>query len=84
MALLNKPQKVFLRRKQVEEMTGFSRSTIYAKFNQNPKRPKDYDPTFPKPRKIGERAVRWLESEVENWMDMQAESTAGTKKGATS
>ncbi|GEM_PF-1204421 len=38
-----------LRRKQVEARTGLSRSTIYAKLRRNPKRPSDYDPTFPKP-----------------------------------
>jgi Prophage CP4-57 regulatory protein (AlpA). len=32
-----------LRRKQVEARTGLSRSSIYARLRQNPKRPGDYD-----------------------------------------
>lgn len=36
-----------LRRKQVEARTGLSRSSIYARLRQNPKRPGDYDSTFP-------------------------------------
>ncbi|MHB0983082.1 MAG: AlpA family phage regulatory protein, partial [Thiobacillus sp.] len=42
-----------LRRKQVEARTGLSRSSIYARLRHNPKRPGDYDPTFPKPVSIG-------------------------------
>jgi prophage regulatory protein len=38
-----------LRRKQVEARTGLSRSSIYARLRYNPKRPGDYDPTFPRP-----------------------------------
>ena len=42
-----------IRRKQVEARTGLSRSSIYARLRQNPKRPGDYDPTFPKPISVG-------------------------------
>jgi prophage regulatory protein len=45
-----------LRLDTVREITGLSRSTIYA------------DPTFPKPCKIGERAVAWVEEEIEAWV----------------
>jgi len=57
-----------LRRRQVEDRTGKSRSTIYAMGSYNPKRPNDYDPTFPKPIRIGAKAVGWIESEVDAWI----------------
>lgn len=62
-----------LRRKQVEARTGLSRSTIYAKLKRNPKRPSDYDPTFPRPISIGAKAVGWIEAEVNAWLEMQIE-----------
>jgi len=46
----------FLRLPKVQDRTGKSRSTIYKGVN---------DGTFPKPIKIGPRAVGWLESEIE-------------------
>ncbi len=60
-----------LRRKQVEARTGLSRSTIYAKLRPNPKRPNDYDPTFPTPIPVGAKAVGWIESELEAWLVAQ-------------
>lgn len=62
-----------LRRKQVEAKTGLSRTTIYCKLRPNPKRPGDYDPTFPKPIRLGEKAVGWVESEIDAWITAQAE-----------
>ncbi|MCK6411482.1 MAG: AlpA family phage regulatory protein [Azonexus sp.] len=63
-----------LRRKQLEDRTGLSRSTIYARLN--PKSP-SYDPTFPKPIELGHGMknppVGWLESEVESWLTAQIE-----------
>ncbi len=47
----------FLRLQAVKEITGLSRSTIYA------------DPAFPKPVKIGERAVAWVDEEIRGWVD---------------
>lgn len=60
-----------LRRKQVEARTGLSRSSIYAKMRRDPKRPSDFDPTFPKPVSVGARAVGWVEAEVEAWLVAQ-------------
>jgi prophage regulatory protein len=60
-----------LRRKQVEARTGLSRSTIYAKLRCNPKRPTDYDPTFPKPVSVGAKAVGWIEAEINDWLTAQ-------------
>lgn len=57
-----------LRRRQVEARTGLSRSSIYAKLRPNPKRPSDFDPTFPKPVAVGAKAVGWVESELDAWL----------------
>lgn len=72
---LKKPTKI-LRRNDVEERTGLSCSTIYAKLTPNPKRPGDYDPTFPKPIALGSSparnsAVGWVEAEIEEWIAAQ-------------
>lgn len=64
-----------LRRKQVEARTGLSRSTIYAKLRQNPKRPSDYDPTFPRPISVGAKAVGWLSHEIDAWLTAQVEKS---------
>jgi prophage regulatory protein len=64
-----------LRRHQVEARTGLSRSTIYAKMQRNPKRPSDYDPTFPKPVSLGAKAVGWIEAEIEAWLTAQIEKS---------
>lgn len=66
-----------IRRKQVEARTGLSRSSIYAKMRPNPKRPGDFDPTFPKPVSVGAKAVGWVESEVNAWL---ATRVAGSRK----
>lgn len=54
-----------LREKQVIAVTGLGRSSIWA-FG-NPKS-RYYDPTFPKPVKLGIRAVGWKASEVFLWV----------------
>lgn len=48
-----------LRRKQVEWLTGLSRSTMYHLIEEG---------AFPKPVNLGQRAVGWLESEVDVWL----------------
>lgn len=68
------PQTI-LRRKQVEARTGLSRSTIYAKLQRNPKRPGDYDPTFPRPISLGAKAVGWIEAEIDAWLSAQIEKS---------
>ncbi len=66
-----------LRRKQVEQRTGLSRSTIYGKIKCNPKRPREYDPTFPLPITLGGdgKAVGWIESEIDAWLTAQVENS---------
>ena len=59
-----------LRRKQVEARTGLARSTIYDRLRT--------DPAFPKPVSIGARAVGWIESEVQQWLDSQVAKSRKT------
>ena len=54
--------KRILRRPQVEEMIGLSRSTIYLRIEQG---------TFPKPIPLGGRLIGWLESDIQAWIDQQ-------------
>lgn len=39
----------------------------------NPKSPR-YDPTFPRPIKIGTAAVAWIESEIDDWIAAKIQS----------
>jgi prophage regulatory protein len=52
--------KRILRLEEVKSRTGRSRSSIYADIQQK---------KFPKPISLGERAVGWLESEVNSWIE---------------
>jgi prophage regulatory protein len=65
------PLKI-LRRRQVEERTGLTRSVVYSRLKYNPKRPNEYDETFPHPISLGGRAVGWLEGEIDAWLAAQA------------
>jgi prophage regulatory protein len=68
---------VILRRKQVEARTGLSRSTIYSKIHKSDKRPGEFDPEFPKPIKISERSVGWVEAEIDAWLNAQVKRARG-------
>ena len=61
-------RKMILRRKQVEQRTGLSRSTIYLRIAQG---------TFPKTLSLGSRAVGWLDSEIEEWLNSRVELSRG-------
>lgn len=50
----------FLKLKEVMEKTALSRSAIYRKMN---------DGEFPQSVSLGERAIAWVESEVDEWME---------------
>ena len=52
--------KKVLRRKAVEAKTGNSTSTMYEKMAAG---------EFPKPIKLGARAVGWLEDEIDEWIE---------------
>ena len=55
----------FLRLPQVKERTGVSKSFMYAGGKEG---------TFPLPIKLGNRAVGWLESEINAWVEARAAS----------
>lgn len=74
-ALKERTEIRIIRRKQVEARTGLSRSTIYAKLRHNPKRPSDYDPTFPRQISVGAKSVGWIESEIDAWLTAQIEKS---------
>ena len=54
-----------LRLKAVRQITGLSRSTIYAKLDPYSKQ---YDPTFPHSVSLGARAVGFSEAEIRAWI----------------
>lgn len=57
----------FIRRKEVENRTGLSRSAIYEHMSKG---------TFPKNYKIGHRAVAWLEADITQWMQEKCLNSA--------
>jgi prophage regulatory protein len=61
-----------LRRKQVEERTGSTRSTLYRWISNG---------SFPRPIRLGSRSVGWLEHEVSDWLAQRAleRDTGATK-----
>jgi len=56
-----------LRRPEVEQTTGLSRSTLYSMMSEG---------TFPKPVKLGKRAVGWRASDISAWLESREESAA--------
>lgn len=54
-----------LRMKQLLELIGIKRATLYDWLNENSPR---YDRTFPRPIKIGVSAVAWLSVEIDEWV----------------
>jgi len=55
-----------LRLPAVKARTGLSRSTIYLRVAEG---------TFPKPVSLGGRAVGWVESEIQQWLEQQIEAS---------
>ena len=56
-----------LRRRQVEEITGLSRSSIYRLMQ---------DGDFPRPLRVGPAAVRWKTSDITNWLESRPLATS--------
>ena len=54
-----------LRRQLVERQTGLSRSKIYDLITHD---------DFPRPIKIGARAVGWVEADVEAWINSRIDA----------
>ena len=62
------PDKM-LRRKEVENICGLTRSTIYRLMRED---------KFPVGFKVGPRATRWLSSEIESWLANRPRATGET------
>lgn len=59
-----------LRLPDVKRMTGLSRSSIYAMIEDN---------SFPRQIALGRRAVGWLESDIQDWINQRPTSRVGQK-----
>lgn len=55
-----------LRLPEVIKRTGLARSTIYDQMEKG---------TFPRPIRIGERAVAWRDSDIEDWIASRPSAT---------
>lgn len=55
-----------LRLKEVQARTGLSRSTLYERIKAG---------TFPQPISLGIRAVGFLESEINNWIEARIQES---------
>jgi prophage regulatory protein len=53
---------IILRMRDVVNATGLSRSTIYHMIKTN---------EFPRPIRLGQRAVGWLQSDITSWLDQR-------------
>lgn len=71
MAMQIHPTHVILKRKQVQARTALSRSGIYQKMAEG---------TFPRSISLGPRAVGWLESSIDDWIQSRIELSS--KAGA--
>lgn len=56
-----------LRRPAVEAATGLSRSTIYAMMTEG---------RFPRPVRLGRRAVGWPEAKIAEWLEARCAEAA--------
>jgi len=63
----NEP-RFFLRLRQVQQRVGLGRSTIYERIKTG---------EFPRPHHLGERAVGWLSSDIENWIEQHLQGGPG-------
>ncbi|MBI5815437.1 MAG: AlpA family phage regulatory protein [Nitrospinae bacterium] len=59
-----------LRLPAVKAHTGLSRSTIYLRISEG---------EFPPSVSLGERAVGWLESDIDDWLSAQVEKSRKVK-----
>ena len=59
-----------LRLPEVRRTTGMSRSAVYVMVSAG---------EFPKPVRIGRRAVGWRESDVQAWLDSRPDADADTE-----
>lgn len=79
MAPANNTAPVILRRKHLESKIGLAKSAIYDRLDENSPR---YDPTFPKPIKLGEGKnppIGFIEAEVNAWLNAQIEKSRAAR-----
>ena len=62
---MSEKSEKFLRLAEVQRRVPYSRSSIYQLASQG---------KFPKPVSLGARAVAWLESDIDAWIDSRIES----------
>lgn len=67
MSILAKTSGPLLRLPSVEAQTGLSKSEIYRRIK---------DGTFPKPIKLGARAVAWPSAQIDEWVKSLIEGAA--------
>lgn len=60
--------EIILRRPEVERRVGLSRSQIYFLMSLS---------QFPRPVKLGRRAVGWPESRIDDWIQSRIEAQEG-------
>lgn len=65
---MSKLNNKFLRLPEVKELTGLSKSSVYAMIAEG---------SFPKQIPIGPRLVVWVESEIQNWIAEQISGARG-------
>ena len=56
---------------QLIKLIGLARSTVYVRIAEG---------TFPKPIKLGVRAIGWLESDIEEWIQSQVDESQSENK----
>lgn len=60
------PTERILRLAEVKRRIGLSRSAIYDRLN--PRSPR-YDESFPRPLRLGPKAVGWQETRIQAWIE---------------
>ncbi len=58
-------ERRILRRPEVQRLTGLSSASIYRLMDRG---------TFPRPMKLGVRAVGWVAAEIEAWLESRQRS----------
>ena len=66
-------------RTEVEKLCSLGRNAIYERIN--PKSPR-FDPDFPKPIALGSKSVRWVFSEIQDYIRKKIEHSRSEKKAA--
>ena len=59
-----------IRLPEVINRTGLSRSTIYSRISKN---------SFPHSISLGDRAVGWIESEIDEWIESRVRASKGVQ-----